>query len=129
MTREAVLQYVLQQYGVSPDYPWEDLEDAAVLRHRENRKWFALIMGVDRTRLSIPGSGMVDVLNVKCDPLMIGSARMNAGVLPAYHMNKNHWVSVLLDGTADDETVTALLDMSYALTKPKRKRPKRDAEA
>ena len=55
MTREAVLQYVLQQYGVSPDYPWDDLEDAAVLRHRENRKWFALIMGVGRDKLSLPG--------------------------------------------------------------------------
>ena len=58
---------------------------------------------------------------------MIGSMRMNTGVLPAYHMNKNHWLTVLLDGTADDETVKALVDMSYALTAPKKKAPKPDA--
>lgn len=127
MTRAALLQYVAEQYGVEPDHPWESDPTSAVLRHRDNKKWFALVMKIGRDRLGLSGHAPVDAMNVKCDPLMIGSMRMNTGVLPAYHMNKNHWLTVLLDGTADDETVKALVDMSYALTAPKKKAPKPDA--
>ena len=124
MTKEELTAYILTQYGVEPDYPWVSEPEFAVFRHRENRKWFALLMNVGRDRLGLNGDGIVDVVNVKCDPLMLGSARMNEGVLPGYHMNRGHWLSVLLDGTADSETVTALVDMSYALTRPKPKKKK-----
>ena len=39
-----------------------------------------------------------------------------AGVFPAYHMNKQHWISVVLNDSVDDDTVEMLLDMSYKLT-------------
>ena len=47
MKKEQFLQWNLEQYGVAPDYPFENLE-AAVLRHRDNRKWYALLMRVPR---------------------------------------------------------------------------------
>ena len=127
MTRESLVAYIAEQYCVVPDYPWDSDPTFAVFRHRGNRKWFALLMDVGRDKLGLPGTQPVDVVNVKCDPLMLGSARMSNGVLPAYHMNKNHWLTVLLDGTADDDTITALLDISYALTAPKKKPPKKGA--
>ena len=65
---------------------------------------------------------MVTLLNVKCDPILIGSLRQEPGIYPAYHMNKNHWISIALDGTASEELVTMLLDMSYGLTAPKMRR-------
>lgn len=55
-------------------------------------------------------------MNVKVDPLLTGSLRTQRGILPAYHMNKERWISVLLDGSVPLEQALALLDMSYALT-------------
>ncbi len=123
MDKDAVTQYLTEQYGAVPDHPWEAYPTYCVFRHRENQKWFALLMDVPRKHLGLPGTETIDVVNVKCDPLMIGSFLESAGILPAYHMNKAHWLSVLLDGTADDDTVRTLLDISYALTdkKPKRR--------
>lgn len=75
------------------------------------------------------GKGWVDILNVKCEPDMIGSFRQHAGVLPAYHMNRTHWLTVLLDGSVDRETICLLLTMSYDLIErgtKKRKRPRRE---
>ena len=53
---------------------------------------------------------------MKCDPLMTGSLLGREGFFPAYHMNKDKWLSVALDGSADDEQIKMLLDMSFELT-------------
>ena len=53
------------------------------------------------------------VLNVKCDPILIGSLRREPGFLPAYHMSKDSWISILLDGTVPDDRIMPLLSMSY----------------
>ena len=102
-------------YGTEPDYPWMD--ETAVLRHQPSRKWYAAVLEVGRQKLGLPGEGKVDVVNVKCDPLLSGTLRQEAGILPAYHMNKEKWISVLLDGSVDTELVKGLLDMSDQLTK------------
>ena len=44
--REEIFKYIKEKYDITPEYLWEDTPDAAVLRHRDNRKWFALIMNV-----------------------------------------------------------------------------------
>lgn len=120
--RDSVLKYVLEKYGTQPDYPWDNLKDAAVLRHSENRKWYGLIMSVERDKLGLKGGGAVDVLNLKCDAITGGSVKLNEGIFPAYHMNKSSWISVLLDGTVDPGLVEMLIDNSYELTAPKPKR-------
>ena len=88
-----------------------------MFRHRHNRKWFAIIMDIPREKLGLPGDGIISVVNVKCDPRLIGSFREEPGIFPAYHMNKAHWLTVALDGSAEEEKLRFLLDMSYELTK------------
>ena len=113
--RESILQLAAEQYGTKPEFPWAKSPESAVLRCG-NGKWYGLVMPVKREKLGLPEDGISDVLNVKCDPLMLGSVLMQKGFFPAYHMNKSHWISVLLDGTVPLERVTAALQMSYALT-------------
>ena len=124
MTKEALLRHAKETYGTEPDYPFSGETDTPVLRHGENRKWFGLVMRVPYAKFGLSKPGEADVLNVKCDPLLSGSLRREAGIFPAYHMNHYEWISVLLDGTVPDETVKELLDISFALTAPKGKRAK-----
>ncbi len=77
------------------------------------------------SKLGINEDRVTDILNIKCDPLMIGSLRMENGIYPAYHMNKNSWISVILDGTVDMEKIKFLLDMSFELTDKKHKKAKK----
>lgn len=116
MTRNDVLQYAKDKYGTEPDYPWMELPDYAVLRHGDNGKWYGLIMRLEKKRLGLAGEERVDVLNLKCDPILIGSLRSVKGILPAYHMSKEHWITVLLDGTFSKEGLGDLIDLSYRLT-------------
>mgnify|MGYP002554662185 CR=1 FL=1 len=67
-------------------------------------------------------SEVVDILNVKCDPRMVGSLLGTTGFLPAYHMNKDKWISILLDGSVSKEEIFPLIDESYNLVMPKAKK-------
>ena len=122
MNRKELEAYILAQYSTEPDYPWADMPRAAVFRHASNRKWFALVMEVPRNKLGLPGDAPLDIVNFKCDPILISSLRGEAGIFPAYHMNKASWLTAALDGSAPAETIGLLLDVSYELTKPKIRR-------
>ena len=114
MTRQEVFAYAKQQYGTEPDYPWMDTN--AVLRHADNKKWYAVILEVRREKLGLDGDGMLDVLNVKCDPILIGSLRLKPGFHPAYHMNKDKWLTIRLDGSVSPAEIQDLIDLSFRLT-------------
>ena len=115
MERKELFEWAKETYGTEPDYPWNDWN--CVLRHKHNNKWYALIMEIEETKLGINSDKIVDVLNVKCDPLLIGSLRMREGFYPAYHMNKDKWISVLMDGTVPANEIMELIELSYSLTK------------
>ena len=76
-------------------------------------------MTVARFRLGLPGEGDIAVVNLKADPRLIGSQREKPGFFPAYHMNKEHWITAALDGSAPEDEIKALLAMSFGLTAPK----------
>ena len=77
----------------------------------------ALVIEVNAKKLGLQEDKTVDVLNIKCDPMMIGSLRMKEGFFPAYHMNKENWISILLDGTVSADEIKPLLELSYQLTR------------
>lgn len=116
------IDYIQNEYGAAPEHPWADEPGYAVFRHESNRKWFALIMTVARFRLGLPGEGDIVVVNLKGDPRLIGSIRKKPGFFPAYHMNKEHWLTAALDGSAPEDEIKTLLAMSYDLTAPKPRR-------
>lgn len=119
-------KYISDTYGVSPDFPWESNPTFAVYRHASNRKWFALVMDIPKERLGIKDDGMIDIVNLKCDPVLVGSLRNETGIFPAYHMSKDKWISVALDGSVNDKQIKMLLDMSYELTAVKTKRRQKE---
>ena len=124
MTREAFLDYCLDTYGTAADYPFDEDFETAVLRHTGSRKWYALVMRISRRKVGIDSDEMVDVVNLKLPLEMFGSFGAADGVYPAYHMNKLHWISVLLPDAADD-LVEFLVNASYEATQIK-KRGKND---
>ena len=116
MDRKALLSIVAQRYGTEPEYPWPRWPSHAVLRHAGNRKWFGIVMNVPAKRLGLAGDVMVDIMNVKASPEDVPALLLAEGILPAYHMNKEHWVSVVLGGNLPDEMLLDLLETSYRMT-------------
>ena len=123
MTKQEFLKYCLDTYGTSPDYPFDEDFETAVLRHVDNRKWYAIVMCVSRRKFGFDSDDVIDVVNLKLPTEMFGSFDAADGVYPAYHMNKLHWISVLLPDALDD-IVQFLVNVSFEATKDKRKRKK-----
>ena len=67
--------------------------------------------------MGLPGDAMTEILDLKCGPAMIGSLLDGQRYLPAYHMNKEHWITVLLDGSIPEEELFPLIELSYQLAK------------
>lgn len=114
MKREAIFEYVKKQYGTVPEYLWKTSPESAVLRHK-NGKWYAVLMQVKKQKLGLEEDGLVDIINVKCEPHMIGLLTQTCGFLPGYHMNKQYWITILLDGTVSEAKILDFLDRSYDL--------------
>ena len=121
MTKESFLSYCSGTYGTSPDYPFDEDFETAVLRHSDNRKWYALVMRVSRRKLGFDSNEVIDVVNLKLPVEMFGSFGATYGVCPAYHMNKLHWISVLLPDAPED-VVQFLVNVSFEATKTTKKK-------
>ena len=121
MTKQDFLAYCLDVYGTKADYPFEEDFETAVLRHPDNRKWYALSMRVSRRKFGLESGEVIDVVNLKMPLEMFVTFGRSEGVYPAYHMNKLHWISVLLPDAPDD-VVQFLVNASFEATKDKRKR-------
>ena len=116
MLKQDFLKYCFGTYGTLPDYPFDEDFETAVLRHSDSRKWYALVMRIPRKKLGCGGDEMVDVVNLKLPVEMFGSFGENDGVYPAYHMNKLHWISVILPDATDD-VVKFLVNASFEATR------------
>lgn len=96
------------------DYPFHD-PNWTVMRHKTNRKSFAMIFEYQGKLW----------MNVKAEPSWgdFWKATFPA-VVPAYHMNKRHWIGIILDGSMTREQVQTCVRESYAMTRNKREKGK-----
>ncbi len=110
--REEIFNYIEEKYDAHPEYLWNDTPDAAIFRHEDNRKWFALIMQVNGE----------EYVNVKTEPDYSDLLRNTYDyIIPAYHMNKEYWNTIIISQNANKELTFELIDQSYELTKKKQK--------
>ena len=120
--RERITQYIQKAFGTEAEYLWADSPGNAVFRHPASKKWYAAMMRVLPEKLGLPKGEALDLMDIKCDTIMIGSLLSTKGFFPAYHMNKNHWISIVLDGSVSDDQIIPLLELSYDSVAPKRKK-------
>jgi len=116
-----ILRYIKDFYGVEVEYLWESSPENGALRNPNNKKWFAVLLGsLPKNKFGIKSHEKADVLNLKCDPLFTFTIVDNIRIFPGYHMNKEHWISVLLDGSVELEELKMLVDMSFELVNRKK---------
>ena len=124
MDRKSLFDFARERWGVEPDCPFADYPEAAVLRHKDSGKWFALVMPVKAEKLGLAGRACgeeVDVVNLKLQPPLVTMMLEKEGAFPAYHMNRKHWISIVLGSAFPEGELMELLELSFRLTRKKRK--------
>lgn len=125
MIREDFFRMIHDRFGIEPDYPFAGDFVTAVFRRKDNLKWFAIGMSVDAKKLKIGAYGELDIVNLKCTDEDREELAQTEGVLPAYHMNKKRWLSVIMDEQKDfDEKLSELVQKSFDLTASQKKKSK-----
>ncbi len=113
---KSLLEYISHRYECELEFLWDKTPTNAILRRKDTNKWFGAMMIVDAKKLGIEG-GVQHVINVHL-PLDTVSQIVNGkNILPAYHMSKKSWVTILLDGTIPLEQLKEYVDISYTMAK------------
>ena len=117
---EDVLHYVKDQYNSTIVKPFKTNPDIKALVTPKG-KWYALFLDVEYSKLQKDSlvDSKVKIINLKHLSSEISTVINNRNVFPAYHMNKNHWISVVLDNNIDIEYVKELIELSYNLVNNK----------
>lgn len=114
--KEEYLSWLSSHFSAKPDFPWPDTPDYCVFRC-PNEKWFALVMKIKFRQLGLTGEEEVWVVNMKAKSETIPELIDRKSIFPAWHMNKKHWITVLLTAATDFEKLCQLTEKSYALVK------------
>lgn len=112
-----IMEYIESKYKDNAEYLWEKFPNNAIYRRNETKKWYAAILTVKKNRLGFDSEEEVEVLDLHAQEKDVQNLTKEPNIYPGYHMNKKHWITVILDGSVDYETIFTLIDKSYELAK------------
>lgn len=110
-----VVEFIEKTYNEQPEYLWEKFPEYAIFRKKKDEKWFGLLMKLPAEKLGLKQNDMIYVMDIKMDPDQIDSVIDHKSYFPAWHMNKKHWISLLLNDSIPDETLFQMITDSYNL--------------
>ncbi|MDE5996362.1 MAG: MmcQ/YjbR family DNA-binding protein [Eubacterium sp.] len=111
-----IISYIRNTYGNEPEFLWAKFAGNAVVRRSDNKKWYLVLLTVSRSKLGFESDEIVEVIDLRMKPEEVEKID-KVKILPGYHMNKKHWITVVLDGTVPIDEIIALIDESYVLAK------------
>lgn len=111
-----ITKVIKKKYGDEPEFEWENFPGYATFRNRDSKKWYGIIMNLDKSKLGEKCTGEVEVIDVKLEPNEIEELLKQDGFYPAYHMNKKSWITIILNNTISDDNIMSLIDKSYSYT-------------
>ena len=84
---------------------------------RRQQEMFALVATISTASLRLKENGQIDVIILKFDKNQTYDfAETSDHIFPAYHMNKNNWITIWLDGTLPNGLIFELIKKSYLLS-------------
>lgn len=101
--KDFIIEYIREKYNIEGENPFKKGVDALVFK--KSKKWFGIITNYNKGLL----------INLKNKPEVIENIIDNINILPAYHMNKKHWISLKIENNLDVEEIKKLIDESYNL--------------
>lgn len=112
-----VIAYIKSTYGDEPEYLWQKFPDNAVVRRKDNQKWYAVFLIISRRKLGFDSDETVEIIDLRMTPEQIEKRVDGVKLLPGYHMNKKHWITICLDGSVSDDEIFNAVNDSYTLAK------------
>lgn len=110
-----IIDYVRAEYQDELEFLWQKFPDNAVWRRKDNKKWYGAILTVSRNKLGIHSDEMVEIIDLRINPGQMKATVDNKKYFPGWHMNKNNWYTIILDGSVSTAEIFQRIDKSYNL--------------
>ena len=116
---QQVIDYIKNKYNDELEFLWPKFPNNAIWRRKDNQKWYALIVSLRKNKLNLKGDELIEIINVRTseDNLKLID---NKSIFKAYHMNKKHWITLIMNNSLDNTFVFNLIDKSYILANNKK---------
>ena len=112
----AIINYVKAKYDNDLEFLWKKSPKNAIWRNQNNRKWYGAVLVISKDKLKIEPNEMVEILDLRYQKNDIKNIIDNYKIFPGYHMNKDNWITIILDGRVELEEIYQLIDNSYQLS-------------
>ncbi len=114
-----LISYIREKYNDELEFLWEKFPDNAIVRRKDNSKWYGAFLTVQKQKLGFKGNNStVEVLDIRAED--VDKIVDNKRIFPGYHMNKKHWITIILDGSVSLDVIKEKIDESYVLAKKKK---------
>lgn len=104
-------------YSCEPEFLWKSSPSSSIFRREDTRKWFGVLMVIPLNKLGLKSKEEAEVLDLRFPADQIENALDHRKIFPGWHMNKKHWISIVLDGSLSTEEILELVQQSYELAR------------
>ena len=111
-----IIEYINNKYNDKLEFLWEKFDDNAIWRNKENNKWYGALLKVSGKKLGIDSDEIVEIIDLRYQKENIINIIDNKKVFKGYHMNKNNWITIILDESMKIKDILDLIDNSYKLS-------------
>ncbi len=106
-----ITKLIEDEYNIKPNFIMKKFPNHGIFKNDKN-KWFAIIMNINRNKLDNLFED-IEIINVKIKENNLNDLLKIKGVYKAYHMNKNSWISIILNDSLSDDFIFKLVKESY----------------
>ena len=117
-----IIKYVKEKYNDELEYLWKKFPENAIWRNKRNNKWYGLLLVISERKLGLESDKIIEIIDLRYSKDNIKEIIDNNKIFPGYHMNKESWITIRLNGDMNTKKILELIDNSYKLSLAKSKR-------
>lgn len=112
-----IIQHIAETYQDSPEFLWKKFPDNAIIRRKDNQKWYAAFLTIPANKLNLDNNHLTEIIDLRGNPQEISVLIDNKTYFPGYHMNKKNWYTICLNDSVSSEEICNRIKQSYQLAK------------
>lgn len=111
-----IIKYVKEKYNDDLEFLWKKFPQNAVWRNKTNNKWYGALLIISERKLKLESDKIINIIDLRYSKDKIKEIIDNDKIFAGYHMNKDSWITIKLDGSVRLEKIFELIDNSYNIS-------------
>ena len=111
-----VIRYIKEKYQDDLEFLWKKFPENAIWRNKTNHKWYGALLIIPERKLELDSDEMIEIIDLRYSKDKIKEIIDHNKIFAGYHMNKDSWITIRLNGSVKTKRIFELIDNSYTLS-------------